>query len=976
MVLQWQQQLPQLWLFHHHHHHYYYSTPSSSSLLLFRFVSKPIGTRRLQRPERRFRSSTIHHQRNTLCCLIHSTKSTCSTFDVKATSTTKFQRMSTTINLVVGIDKCDSPNKYKNIHQRPVDVAELVQPPPQQQYQSEHSQQQQQLTRMTAQFLQDDVDRTHSNNGCHNSHIHQLSIAMIQNLLERWIQYYYSSRCKVTATNAPKHQHHSSKEIALRFITILYQKWFHCYCDMQREQPQDSNSTIHSSSSNNASREMMHYLYRILYMLQQESKQHYHNRKFQYKHGQDSNVKTNNKYIQKSYQLLQKFYNYSRNGHDPRFHPKPKAYSMVLEALSYCNIDHDNVDDDQNIMSTANSNTNDNNNNKNDETWNTAIIVDMADDLMEQLHELYKNHILERKSNHRPYGKENDHYNVVPEDILVAQNSYLRLLARFCDRRRRRSHTSIGSTPNLAEKAEEYLWNVMTHQSLPLAPPNMQSYSAVLQGYVNQNAPEQACAVLHRMIDHGIMPDQICYNVCLQALGNAGHATAAHDLLLQMIQLSKDGSVNTNSDIPLLQPPDVYSYFAVIKAYANCCDVTHVIHVFEQMIQNNILPNSVIYTTVLDVLAHQPNSGPLVDQMLQYLERLHYGDENTICRRPNVPTASTSYTTFVKPCREAYTIAVRAWGKTTNDVSAPDHATNVFRRMHNLSLLQEQEEGSSDASASSHGGVNSLSPCTISYTALIHAWAQSSRKDAPDRALQILRFMERRQQIGAIPDSITYNVVLSALARHGLATEAHQLLNEMIMRMMHNMNESRKRIVYPNVISWATVIEAYTRTQRSDSGNKANALLLELEHIYDTTGLISLQPTADIYSVAILAQKWEDCSDIAEEIFWRMIDRYQRNSIAQNNPPNTSVCNALLRLWSNSSDPVAPQRAEMILRWMEDHQAGTTSQRDTGHKPLLFLAPNHESYQYVLKTWYRSKRRNANIHIQTILRKMHKHKST
>jgi pentatricopeptide repeat protein len=651
---------------------------------------------------------------------------------------------------------------------------------------------------------------------------------------------------------------------------------------------------------------------------------------------------------------------------------------MVLEAMSYYDVDNNTWDDDTTLPRKESSST--------DIVWNTATIVQMADELMEQLHELYKNQIwLKSHTNQQhpashAYKRNHASNTIVPEDLLVAQNSYLRLLARYCDRRQqsRSSTSSIDLHPNLADKAEDYLWNHMKQSQSPKSPlpPNMKSYSAVLQAHVNQNAPDQACLVLNRMINQGIQPDQICYNICLQALGNAGHATEAYNLLLQMIEMSK-------YDKLILQPPDVYSYLAVIKAYAKVSDVTNMIHVFEQMIQNNIIPNTVIYTTVLDTLAHQPNSGPLVDQMLQYLERLHYGDANNGPRhRPNLtPTGITS--TTVKPCREAYTIAVRAWGNTTNDVSAPDHATNVFRRMHHLSVLQEQERGDyTNVSRNSHNGTNNdLSPCTISYTSLIHAWAQSHRKDAPDRAVQILRFMEQQPPNGVIPDSITYNVVLNALARHGLATEAHELLNEMIGRMMHggDIHSNEKRIMYPNVISWATVIQAYSNSQRSDAWMKANDLLLELEHLYDTTGLKSLQPTADIYAVTILAQKWGDHIAIAEQIFSRIIDRYQRNSILKNNPPNTSVCNALLRLWSTSNDPVAPQRAESILSWMEDHRNTNATQQqsnDDGAPLSYFLEPNIESYQHVLQTWYRSKRRNANLHIQNILRKMEKHKST
>ena len=299
--------------------------------------------------------------------------------------------------------------------------------------------------------------------------------------------------------------------------------------------------------------------------------------------------------------------------------------------------------------------------------------------------------------------------------------------------------------------------------------------------------------------------------------------------------------------------------------------------------------------------------------------------------------------------------------------------------MKRLSLLQHDEEKEEGTSSDVRVGSDSdrLSPNTISYTTLIQAWAQSDRRDAPNRALHILRFMEQQQEIGAMPDTMTYNVVLHALSRHGLAIEAHQLLNEMIGRMMHNIDDTEKSTTYPNQISWATVIQAYNNSKGSNSGMKSNDLLLELEHLYDTTRIRSLQPNADIYSMAILAQISGDHADIAEQLFWRMMDRYQQNAVVpihhvKNIPPNTSVCNALLHFWSRSHDPAAPQRAETILRWMEDH----TAPRNDGAPLSMSVAPNQDSYQYVLRTWHRSKRRNASMYIQKIQRKMRKLTST
>ena len=531
------------------------------------------------------------------------------------------------------------PSQNTNHHRVTTTSERVSNLPPSSFSSSQKDQQQQQLTGMTVQFLQHGVD---DRSTIHDPMMRdQQTIAMIQNLLESWIQYYNNS-----SKNTKSQQR--SKDLSLRFSIILFQKWFHCY---------SQNAPI--PNRHISSHRMMHYLYRILYLLQQESKQQYYLHKQSSRGPNVSNAtkSRNHTYIQRSLQLLQTLYQYSTKHEESQCHPTPKAYSMVLETLSYYHI----------------SRSDDDNDDPSDTTWNTRTIVGRADELMKQLHELHnrdRDHHRRRRS--PPFTQNN---NNALDNIRVAQNSYLRLLARCCSEIRSRpvgatKMVSVERVPyalNLAKKAEDYLWKHVQSQPMKYFTPldGMKSYSAVLQAYVNQNAPDLACEVLNRMVHHGIRPDRVCYNICLQALGNAGHATQAHDLLLQMMQLSREDNNRSanhigSANMPLLQPPDVCSYFAVIKSYANCNDVTNVIRVFEQMIQNDIIPDAIIYITVLDVLAHQPNSGPLVEEMLLYLERLYYGNTGSESHESTVTTGTTAnVTSFVKPSREAYTIAVR-----------------------------------------------------------------------------------------------------------------------------------------------------------------------------------------------------------------------------------------------------------------------------------------------------------------------------
>jgi hypothetical protein len=175
----------------------------------------------------------------------------------------------------------------------------------------------------------------------------------------------------------------------------------------------------------------------------------------------------------------------------------------------------------------------------------------------------------------------------------------------------------------------------------------------------------------------------------------------------------------------------------------------------------------------------------------------------------------------------------------------------------------------------------------------------------------------------------------------------------------------------PDAISWATVIHAIGQHRDTMSGTRATALLHELEHLYDQTRVPSLQPTAALYIAAIAAHSSHDAL-AAEALLWRLVEDYEA-SLSNNTAslhgsrrpwaiaPTTEICNAVLRVWSHSQDPVAPQRAESILDWME-----RVAKSDRAVK----VHPNRDSFHYVLQAWVHSKRRNTSMHIQRLESRM------
>jgi len=495
--------------------------------------------------------------------------------------------------------------------------------------------------------------------------------------------------------------------------------------------------------------------------------------------------------------------------------------------------------------------------------------------------------------------------------MLVAQNSYLHLLAKC-------SQSSLDN--NAAMKAERFVRNVMVR-------PDGKSYAAVLQAWSHE--PFHAAELLNGMVNAGKI-NQVCFNICIRAFGNAGYGKEAEELLWKMNDMF---AATGNPEAK----PDCYSFLGAINGWSKCSNPKRASELLYRMLAmqrdpryENLRPITSIYNSVLDAWARTPNSGPQVEDLISRMEELHaQGDIEA------------------RPSRQSYCIAIRSWGQTIQ-YEAPDRATDLLRRMKELS----------------EAGRRDLTPNTIAYTSLIQCWAQSSREEGADRALTIFRHMLEQSWQKARPNTLTLNAVLNAFARRGMADEANNLLQEMVSRCITAVKEDdvQASMMRPNTICWVTVITAYRG--RADAGARAAELLSQLEHLYDQTCDPALKPSSALY-YAVIGSHSPSETEAAEEVLWRMMDRYEATGSDKSSfsldPPNTKVCNAILRLWSKSDNPVAPQRAEEILRWMEG-QAEFENGED--------ICPDPQSFEFVVQTWSKSKRKNAKDHIDSLLAEM------
>jgi hypothetical protein len=354
--------------------------------------------------------------------------------------------------------------------------------------------------------------------------------------------------------------------------------------------------------------------------------------------------------------------------------------------------------------------------------------------------------------------------------------------------------------------------------------------------------------------------------------------------------------------------------------------------------------------------------------------------------------------TKVVPTNKMFTMAVDAWAKSGEGVSAAQRAEAILQHMN------KQYQAT---------GLENLRPTTGIFNAVINAWARSKEKIAPSRAEQILKWMDNLHKtnpsikpdkytfntvihayaksggLGAArkaqellnrmhvmyqqgnndakPDTITYNVVINSLAKSGgkdAAREAEKLLTK-----MHQIYENGDVNVKPNVVTYGAVIDAYAKSGEKYAAARADALLAKMIHLHqmDPSTHFDLSPNTYVFNTVINAHaksKEHDAASKAEEMLLAM-NRLHLQGLP-NLKPDAFTYTAVIDAWAKSGYRGAAARADQLLDTMESkYLAG-----DVGLKPNTF------TYNAVINALAKSGEPSAAARAERVLHNMvnrHKH---
>lgn len=471
------------------------------------------------------------------------------------------------------------------------------------------------------------------------------------------------------------------------------------------------------------------------------------------------------------------------------------------------------------------------------------------------------------------------------------------------------------------------------------------SYNAVIKAYARSGQPEEAQRILDEMKRVATRGDD--------EKGTNGYVTPDKVSLSTCMH----AWAKSTRDLPL----------AAARADALLCEMEEA---YARTGNEHLRPDVVAYSSVLAATARSGGSTAKPLELLERMER--YGKE-----RPNAAFLNTW---------------IHLLSKTNETTSAASSAEVILQHMKTESAAGHTE----------------LSPCKVTYTAVITVLAQVCSIEAADRAEvlldELVDLWERTRNDMYRPNAKTFASVLNCVSKSGVADGIERA--EALMHRMENLyNRTGAVDLRPNLIVFMQIFQILARSKNQEAGSKAKEVLHQMNRLHleghkdvrpDATtlayflntltksgvenavelathivteaeegykaGIGHLKPTSLLYSAALQAYAKSASAEgtrLAEELLERTKALYREGKMYAK--PTVLFYNAVIDAHARSDGGTgAAERAEALLDEMETKSlAGDSS-----------LKPNTRSFNAAILAWKNSNSTDAPCRAEALLKRM------
>ncbi|EED96595.1 predicted protein [Thalassiosira pseudonana CCMP1335] len=243
---------------------------------------------------------------------------------------------------------------------------------------------------------------------------------------------------------------------------------------------------------------------------------------------------------------------------------------------------------------------------------------------------------------------------------------------------------------------------------------------------------------------------------------------------------------------------------------------------------------------------------------------------------------------------------------------------------------------------------------------LIDAWAHSGQKDSSQMALSLLERMEDLRDLAlyggwgeaakVTPDAKTFTKVVNAISRSGRSDAGERA--ETVLKSMERNN------IRPNTLTYTYVVDAYSRSASPQAAVHAQRIVDQMEQLR-SEGDVDVKPTARAWNSVIGAwAQWDGEGASGAERAEACLEKMEKLAKETGNKdvrPNSYNCNSVISALANSKEVGAASRAEKILEKLE------RLYRETG---------DEISFNTVLNAWAKSGDADAPERARDVLRRM------
>lgn len=308
----------------------------------------------------------------------------------------------------------------------------------------------------------------------------------------------------------------------------------------------------------------------------------------------------------------------------------------------------------------------------------------------------------------------------------------------------------------------------------------------------------------------------------------------------------------------------------------------------------------------------------------------------------------------IRPTVLSCTTLANAWAK-SNETRAPIMAERILQNMIKAY----------------HNGEAEMKPDAVTFSTVMDAYSRSPGVSGPEACRRCEELFALMDELGVRKNVYTFSALQNVYARSGLPIALNRAME--ILRHMQKLYEAGDVFAKPNCRNYNAVLNAASRTGTLESANLARDILCRMEQPVEDGGF-DVEPDRVSYTLTILACSRVRNNTLAAEMSLSILEQMERKAnqelehrlqVSSAAPPNVRLdveCfNVVLTALSRTGEVESPNQIRRLLKKMNDYV----------EKGQTLVRPNVRSWNTLLNSLARARlKRNTGSQALGVLKHM------